>query len=82
MRFGRPAWLSKQIPLITLIAVLLNLCVFTFQYASTRVHIFVIIFNWLRPIGGILLACLFWVFFGLLLYFIYWLITDIVMGRR
>jgi len=82
MKSRRRELISKQIPLITLIAVLLNLCVFTFQYASTRITCFVIFFNWLSPIGGIVLSFLFLVFLALFLVSVGWLIFELIAEIR
>jgi len=85
MRFKRPSWISRQIPLITLIAVLLNLCVFTFKYAAAELPgpFGVGFFTWLSKLGGgIALGCLFWIVFILFGLSILWLIADVIMGSR
>lgn len=85
MQPRKPSLISTQIPLITLIAVLLSLCVFTFPYASTSVPCLVTIFSWLSNHGGrIILGSSFVVFVLAVFGFATLLIKNIVndFGHR
>ena len=82
MKDRRRELISKQIPLITLVAVLLNLCVFTFPYAATRMRCFVTFFSWLSPVGGIVFSFIFFVFLALFLASIGWLIYVVITEIR
>jgi Na+/proline symporter len=75
---------STQIPLITLIGVLLSLCIFTFHYASNYTNLWVKIFNIIIENGGRLVLgyVLFPIFCLLVLSCVGWLIYQVVQERK